>query len=144
MRAMSLLDGIKAGSSSSISVESLKNSCEDALRDDMNTPVLIAHLFDGTKTIRALSEGKESISPGDLDLLKTLYSTTVYEVLGLARAEDPDGDNLTADLVELVLELRKEAKASKDYATADRIREGLTGMGVILKDHKEGTDWEIN
>ncbi len=69
----------------------------------------------------------------------------VYELLGLVKAEtNPDGDNLTSDLVELMLELRNEAKASRDFSTADRIREGLSALGVTLKDHKEGTDWEIN
>ncbi len=72
MKAMKLMEGIKAGSSSSVSVEALSKSCEDAVRDDMNTPILIAHLFDGVKIIRALADSKEKISATDLDQLKTL------------------------------------------------------------------------
>lgn len=145
MKAIELLNSIKPGSSSSISVESLSGSCEEALRDDMNTPILIAHLFDGVKMIRALADSKESISASDLELLKSLYQTMVYEVLGLLPQNTPSAENnLTGDLVEMILQLRRDAKANKDYAAADQIRDALTQLGLSLKDHKEGTDWEIN
>jgi len=145
LKAMVLLDTIKPLENSSISVESLHNMCEEALRDDMNTPILIAHLFDGVKIIRALSEAKESITASDLDLLKSLYRTMVYDVLGITPSSEPGAENnLTGDLVEMILQLRKEAKANKDFNTADQIRDGLTQLGLTLKDHKEGTDWEIN
>ena len=145
LKAMDLLDTIKPLENSSISVESLHNKCEEALRDDLNTPILIAHLFDGVKSIRALSEAKESITSSDLDLLKSLYRTMVYNVLGISPSNAPKAENnLTGDLVEMILQLRKEAKANKDYNTADKIRDRLTQLGLTLKDHKEGTDWEIN
>jgi cysteinyl-tRNA synthetase len=144
-KAMALIDTIKPGSTSSVSVQSLISKCEDALRDDMNTPILIAHLFDGIKLIRALADGKESLSAEDLDILKSLYFTMVCEVLGISTPDkEGAGDNLTAELMEMVLELRKEAKEKRDFSTADQIRDRLTDLGFTLKDHKEGTDWEIN
>ncbi len=145
LKAVEWIDKIKPVDTSSLSVRSLTTLCEDALRDDMNTPVLIAHLFDGVKMIRALTEGKERITTTDLDLLKSLYLTMVYEVLGIAPPTAEQGrSNLTGDLMEMILQLRDEAKANKDYPAADRIREGLTQLGVTLKDHKEGTDWQID
>jgi cysteinyl-tRNA synthetase len=145
LKAVEWIDKIKPADTSSISVRSLTTLCEDALRDDMNTPVLIAHLFDGVKMIRALTEGKERITTTDLDLLKSLYLTMVYEVLGIAPpTAEQAGSNLTGDLMEMILQLRDEAKANKDYPAADRIRKGLTRLGVTLKDHKEGTDWQID
>lgn len=145
MKAVEMIDSIKAGEESSVAVQPLVASCEEALMDDMNTPILIAHLFDGAKMIRTLADGKESITTGDLEVLKSLYHSMVFEVLGLsASASEQSGESLTADLVEMILQLRKEAKEKRDYSTADQIREKLTGLGLTLKDHKEGTDWEIN
>ncbi|MFO7670641.1 MAG: cysteine--tRNA ligase [Bacteroidales bacterium] len=145
LKAVEWIDNIKPADTSSISVRSLTTLCEDALRDDMNTPILIAHLFDGVKIIRALTEGKERLTTTDLDLLKSLYMTMVHEVLGIAPpTAEQAGNNLTGDLMEMILQLREEAKANKDYPAADRIREGLTRLGVTLKDHKEGTDWQID
>ena len=68
----------------------------------------------------------------------------VYEVLGIAPGKQKGNGNLTGDLVEMILQLRNEAKASGDFNAADRIRDGLTQLGLTLRDHKEGTDWEIN
>jgi cysteinyl-tRNA synthetase len=144
MKAMELIHSIKPTASSSVSVQSLSSKCEEALRDDMNTPILIAHLFDGVKMIRSLADGIEHITSADLDQLKALYTTMVHDILGLApSAVQKQQGNLTGELVEMILQLRIEAKAGKDYNTADRIRDELTRLGVTLKDHKEGTDWEI-
>ncbi|MCP4310104.1 MAG: cysteine--tRNA ligase [Bacteroidetes bacterium] len=143
MKAMELTGTIKASDSSSVSVEALAAKCEEALLDDMNTPILVAHLFDGVKMIRALADGKESIMSEDLTRLKALYQEMVHEILGLAPAKE--GNNqITGDLMELIIRLRNEAKAGKDYGTADKIRDELTRLGVTLKDGKEGTDWEIS
>ncbi len=145
LKTMELIDKIKASTSSSVSVESLSAKCEEALSDDMNTPILIAHLFDGLKMVRSLAEGTESITAAELEKLKALYNTMVYEVLGLAPAKAREGQgNLTGELVEMILQLRIKAKAGKDYSTADHIRDELTRLGVSLKDHKDGTDWEIS
>jgi len=143
--AMKLLETIRAGKSSSISVEEIETRCEEALRDDMNTPVLIAHLFDGVKMIRALADGKEHITARDLDNLKSLYTTMVYNVLGLIPEKlQEQGSEMTGELMELILQLRNEAKAARDYSTSDRIRDELARLGITLKDSRDGTDWEIN
>jgi cysteinyl-tRNA synthetase len=144
LKAIELIGTVKPGDTSSISVKTLTDNCEDALRDDMNTPVLIAHLFDGVKMIRALADQKESITSADLERLKSLYLTMVYEVLGIAPpTAGQSGNHLTGDLIQMILQLRNEAKANRDYPTADRIRDDLVRLGVTLKDHPGGTDWEI-
>lgn len=144
-KAMELIGKIKAADSSSVSVNSLSAKCEEALRDDMNTPILIAHLFDGLKMVRLLAEGTARITAADLKQLKVLYTSMVHDVLGLAPAKTQEAQrNLSGELVEMILQLRIEAKAGKDYNTADHIRDELTSLGVSLKDHKDGTDWEIS
>lgn len=146
MKAMDQLHSIKAGKTNSVRVDELASKCEEALTDDMNTPILLAHLFEGVKIIHALSEGKVSIGTGELDQLKKLYSTMVHKVLGLipANVTSVENQHITGDLMEMIISLRNEAKAAKDYSMADKLRDELKHLGVTLKDHKEGTDWEIN
>jgi cysteinyl-tRNA synthetase len=145
LKAMDELNSIQSGSKSSVDVTHLKESCVKAMDDDLNTPVLIAHLFDGVKWINGLSEGRHSISSQDLESLKKLYNLFVYEVLGLNRTEKEDpGKGLVNDLVHMVLRLRNDAKANRDYEMADRIRDGLASLGITVKDTRNGADWEIN
>jgi cysteinyl-tRNA synthetase len=145
MKAMELIGTITPGEKSTISVDELANRCSDALLDDLNTPVLIAHLFDGARMINALSEGKGSIEAGDLAKLGGLFDTMVHQILGILPQEKEDTDaGLTGRLMEMILKIRNEAKAEKDYRTADRIRNGIESLGFTLKDRKDGTDWEIN
>ncbi|MEN8155805.1 MAG: cysteine--tRNA ligase [Bacteroidota bacterium] len=146
MKAIELLETIQPAGSASVEVDPLETKCYKALTDDMNTPILIAHLFDGVKMIHALSEGTKSIDAAGLEKLRSLYQTMVFGVLGLSPVQESGEaeEGITGGLVEMILDLRNAAKANKDYDTADRIREGLTQLGVTLKDGKGGTDWEIN
>ena len=145
LKAMVLIDTIKPGDISTLPVEPIIFKCDEAIRDDMNTPVLIAHLFDGIKMIRSLADKKDSITAADLNQLKSLYQTMVHEILGIIPTrEQEDQNNLTGDLMEMIISLRNEAKTEKDFNTADKIRNELTRLGITLKDHKEGTDWEIS
>ena len=144
MKAIGLLNTLQPSETSSVRVDNFVSKCDEALNDDINTPILMAHLFDGVKMIHGLSEGKDTIDAHGLEKLQNLYHTMVHEVLGLTQLDTQDLESsITGDLVEMILQLRNEAKAGKNYETADRIREGLTRLGVILKDRKDGTDWEI-
>ena len=115
------------------------------MMDDMNTPILIGHLFEGVKWIHGLKEGKLSIDTGDLNKLRSLYQNYIHKVLGL-RKPDTSGsdDEITAKLVEMILQIRTDAKDQRDFHTADRIRKGLSNLGITIKDRKDGADWEIN
>ena len=147
MKAIEELDSLEPGASSSINVDELVAHCDAAMMDDMNTPILIAHLFDGVKLINGISEGKHSIRKDDLDKLRSLYHNYVYAVLGLTMPDasgSGTGDQMTGDLVEMILQLRTEAKARRDFDTADRLRDGLSTLGITIKDRKDGADWEIN
>lgn len=145
MSAMTLLEKINPGSKSTMDVEILANQCKAALLDDLHTAKLIGHLLSGVTQINNLATGSLSITREDLEKLSTLYREMVYQVLGLLPAEDGLGNmEVTNDLMEMIISLRNEAKEGKDYNTADRIRNELTRLGITLRDHKEGTDWEIN
>jgi len=145
LSAMSLLAKIKAGAKSTLDVNALASQCREALLDDMHTAKLIGHLLTGVTQINNLATSRESITEEDLELLRSLYAQMVYQVLGLFPEEGNSKNNeLSGELMNLILELRSSAKTGKDYETADRIRNELTRIGVTLKDHKDGTDWEIS
>ena len=123
----------------------LQKQCNMAMEDDMNTGMLIGHLLSGVTQINRVVEGKETLSEKELESLKNLYHSYVFSVLGLIiPAESGQGNEITSDLVGLILKLRNDAKANKDYDTADLIRKQLGDLGITVKDGKEGADWEIS
>ncbi len=144
-RAMELLNRIQPSSESSIDIAVLRKGCYDAITDDLNTPIVIAHLFDGVRTINALHAGSLKASEQDLSDLKALYHTFVFEILGLISEQSiaTGDDALLRKVIDLVLQLRMEAKSNKDWATSDKIRNELTQMGITIKDLKEGFEWEL-
>jgi cysteinyl-tRNA synthetase len=145
MNAMLTLETIQAGGSSSIDVDQLSDRCSKAMEDDMNTAKLAGHLLSGIPQINKLAQGSESISAEDLEKLKALYTSWVFDVLGLKLPEETVGENqITGELIELILQLRNDAKSNRDFETADRIRNKLTSLGITIKDRKDGADWEMN
>ena len=139
MNAYALLDGLKASNTTEIEIEPLMARCYAAMNDDFNSPVLIAELFEASRIINSVHDGKMKIDAVNLELLKTLMHTFVQDILGL-KDEQGDNDDLPK-ILNLIVNLRNEAKSNKDYATSDKIREGLSQIGFQLKDSKEGTLW---
>lgn len=145
MSAVLTLDRIRPGDSSTIDVDELSGRCRKAMEDDMNTAKLAGHLLSGIPQINKLAEGGESIASADLEKLKTLYHSWIFAVLGLKLPEDTGKENqITAELIDLILQLRSDAKSNRDFNTADRIRNELSSLGISIKDRKDGADWEIN
>lgn len=145
LSALETLDKIEPEGSSTVDVDALADLCSKAMEDDMNTAKLAGHLLSGITQINRLAEGGESISSADLEKLKTLYHSWVYAVLGFQPPDESGQSNqITGDLIDLILQLRSDAKSKRDFETADRIRNELTGLGVTIKDRKDGADWEIN
>nr|WP_294794914.1 cysteine--tRNA ligase [uncultured Mucilaginibacter sp.] len=139
MNALSLLDNLKASPASDVEIAPLTARCYQAMNDDFNSPVLIAELFEGARIINSVNDGKLNIDANNLQLLKNMMNTFVFEVLGL-KNEQAANDDLPK-VLDLVVSLRNEAKSNKDYATSDKIRDGLQKIGFQLKDSKEGTNW---
>jgi len=146
MAAMEALQKLQANGNAneSVNIAELKSKCYEAMNDDFNSPILIAHLFDGVKIINSIKDGKAKIDEANLSMLKKLYLDFVKDVLGLIAEEEAESqDDLSSKLIETLLELRKQAKENKDYQTADNIRNQLAEIGVILKDTKDGVEWDI-
>jgi cysteinyl-tRNA synthetase len=144
MNAVQTLQKLKPSEKSSVDVNKLQIACEEAMNDDLNSPVAIASLFEGVRWINSISEGTETISEADLQTLKSLYQTFVFDILGLTNEISSEtGNQLVGGLIEMVLNLRTEAKTKKDFQTSDKIRDELTKLGVVVKDKKDGFEWEI-
>ena len=139
MAAIALLDSLKQSATTDVDVEPLMNKCYEALNDDFNSPVLIAELFEASRIINSVNDGKLKIDAANLQLLKTLVKTFVFDILGLMDEQAANDD--LPKVLNFIVNLRSEAKASHDYATSDKIRNGLQEIGFQLKDSKEGTTW---
>jgi cysteinyl-tRNA synthetase len=139
MNALSLLDTLKVSATSDVEIAPLTDRCHQAMNDDFNSPVLIAELFEGARIINSVHDGKMQIDANNLQLLKNMMNTFVFDVLGL-KNEQAANDDLPK-VLDLIVSLRNEAKSNKDYATSDKIRDGLQKIGFQLKDSKEGTNW---
>lgn len=145
MDAINLLDDLKASSTSSIDISAWKQKCYDAMNDDFNSPILIAHLFEAAKYVNQLKEGTETLTTEDLKLLKDTISSFAYDVLGLENITKSDsGTDKLSGAVDVLIKLRQEARANKDFALSDKIRDELAAVGIQLKDGKDGTTFSIN
>lgn len=139
MNALNLLDKLEPSADGEIDVAGLKSRCIQAMSDDFNSPVVIAELFEAARLINTVYDGKAKISAEQLIALKQLMQEFVYDIFGL---KDEESSNLELNAVlDMVIDIRKNAKENKDYATSDKIRIGLQEMGIQLKDSKEGTTW---
>ena len=145
MEAIDLLDTLEFSSKSTIEVDKWKLKCYDAMNDDFNTPILIAHLFDAVKWINLINDGKESLTEEDLNELKNTINNFVFHILGLENIVGVGVDSgKLSGVVEILIKLRKEARDNKDWALSDKIRDELITLGIQLKDGKEGTTFTVN
>ena len=145
MEAMKVLlnTDFPAAQVSSFDVKAWKEKCYTALTDDFNSPILIAHLFEAVNFIFKLKDGKETISEDDLQELKTLMNDFVFDVLGLQNIEENNNEKLDQTL-QVLIDLRNQARKSKNFDLSDQIRDRLLAEGIELKDGREGTSYSIS
>jgi cysteinyl-tRNA synthetase len=142
MNAMKLIDELKTSGSSTSDIQQLNDNVYAAMNDDMNTPVALSHLFDGVRIINSVNDGKETITEADKELLTKLFNDFVFGIFGLKEENAVNTDKIDG-LMNMILDVRKEAKAKKDFSTSDLIRDKLKEIGFEIKDGKEGTSYSI-
>ena len=146
MEAYSRLKSLKPSAASTVDVKDLRAKCTEAMNDDLNSPIVISHLFEAAKAINAVADGKATISAEDLEELKATYKLFVEDVLGL-KTDAAEGSSSTSEAykkaVDLLLNIRLEAKQNKDWATSDKIRNALQAAGFTIKDTKDGFEWSV-
>ena len=140
------LQSDKVQGTKGIDVAGLREHCAEAMDDDLNSPIVISHLFDSVRAINTVWDGKGTISEADLDELRKVWKDYAIDILGL-KLEGDDQANANAEAyhgaVDLLLNMRLEAKQNKDWATSDKIRNELTALGFQIKDTKDGFEWSI-
>jgi cysteinyl-tRNA synthetase len=144
MNAVHQIDTIVSSSTSSLDIMAWKQGCYDAMNDDFNTPILIAQLFEGVRYVNLLKENKEIITKEDLEVFKTTLNVFIFDVLGLEDATSDDSSDKLSGVVAMLIEMRNEARANKDWTLSDKIRDKLLERGIQLKDGKEGTTFSVN
>ncbi|WP_106791720.1 cysteine--tRNA ligase [Aquimarina sp. Aq78] len=145
--AIQAIDGLSASSATEgFNIQAWRQECYDAMNDDFNSPILIAKLFDAVKFINTIKEQKATISATDLELLRKTIHGFVFDVLGLVNINETASDisDKLSGTVELLINLRAEARANKDFATSDKIRDELIEIGIQLKDGRDGTSFSLN
>ncbi len=145
LKAYESLADLPVSNESTFNVKDLETKCYEAIQDDLNTPILISHLFVALKNIQAIASGKEKISQQDKDALIELFKTFLFEILGIKKEVKQESGNsaVLEKTINMLLEIRMEAKKNKDFAKSDEIRNTLTALGVVIKDTKDGFEWSL-
>jgi cysteinyl-tRNA synthetase len=144
MTANKTLQSLKISANSSVSISEIVTNCYEAMNDDLNSAMVISHLMDGVRMINSINDGKDTINQTDYDLLKNLFTNFIENILGLQdESATNNNQEMIGGMVALLQEMRVKAKAAKDFATSDQIRNELNKLGIELKDRKDGYDWRI-
>jgi len=146
-RLMEALDGlneIKPGTTSTLDISNWKQGCYDAMNDDFNSPILIAQLFEGVRFINLLKDNSAMLNTEDLKTFIKAMNAFVFEVLGLKDEKTIGNNNEKLEgVVHMLIRMRNEARANKNFAMSDQIRDQLIALGIQLKDGKDGTSFSI-
>lgn len=142
------LQDLKPSDASSVDVSGFEAKCYEAIDDDLNTPMVISHLFDMCRIINSAHDGKASLTAGDIATLKRVMDTFLVEIMGVRTEMGGDSGSSAMrpfeEAVDLLLEIRGNAKANKDWTTSDRIRNRLAEIGFVIKDTKDGVEWTLS
>ena len=143
------LQELTPSETSTVDVNGYEAKCYEAMDDDLNTSIVISHLFDACRVINQVNDGKASATAEDIETLKKLFNTFLVEILGIRTETIATGEGNEDALrpfeqaVDFILEMRRTAKANKDWATSDLIRDRLAQIGFDVKDTKDGFEWSI-
>lgn len=143
LEAYERLQKITPSATTTVDIAGLREKCEVAMCDDLNTPIVISHLFDACKSINTITDGKGTISANDLEELKEVFKLFVEEILGLQTSTTDNNNDAYKKAIDLLLSLRLQAKQNKDWAMSDKIRNELMALGFTIKDTKDGFEWSL-
>ncbi len=144
MNAIKTMDSLKTSNTSTSNISELKKNCYEAMNDDFNSPILVANLFEGARIINSVNDGKESITADDLNTLKILMHTYTFDVLGLkSEHSNTTTDKALQGVMEIILDIRKDIKAKKEFEASDKLRDNLNKIHITIKDTKDGATWSI-
>ena len=142
--AIKTLNDLTPKDKSTIDVSSFKSKCDQAMNDDLNTPIVLSYLFDAVKIINSTKESKYDLTSQDIEQLKTLFTKYAVNIFGLCNSQEENSASDIDGLMSLILDLRTQLKASQDWSKADKIRDGLNNLNIEIKDTKDGATWKYS
>ncbi|MEE1189607.1 MAG: cysteine--tRNA ligase [Bacteroidales bacterium] len=142
--AQKKIDVLPVADKTSVDFDGVFKKCVDAMCDDFNTPVAIANMFEICRLINLVADKKETISQADKDALKENFAIVFNDILGMKGEQTDNSLNVIESLMEVILSLRSEARANKDWAKSDLIRDELSKAGITIKDGKDGASWTMD
>ena len=134
---------INVSNNSTINISELENKAMEAICDDFNTPIVISYLFEAASLINKIIDGKEKINKEGLEYLNNFFEKWLIDILGIKDEQESNMMPKIEGLVNLVLDIRKQARENKDWAKSDEIRDNLSELGIKIKDGKEGISWNL-
>lgn len=137
------IDAFPTSDKSSVDFSALFDKCIEAMCDDFNTPMVIAHLFEVTRLINLVADKKETVTEADKKALKENFAIVFNDILGMKNEQADNSMHIVDSLMQVILSLRKEARANKDWAKSDMIRDELAKAGIVIKDGKDGASWTM-
>ncbi len=143
MQSFETIKKLKSSATSTSDIKKLQQNCYDAMNDDLNSPILIANLFEAVRIINSVKDNTETITADDLELLQKILSDFAIDILGLKDENVAANNDVVDDLMNLIIQLRQNARTNKDYATSDKIRDELAKVKIVVKDTKEGVVWNF-
>ena len=143
LQAWRTVGNLTPGKTPDATLKDYRQLCYDAMNDDLNTPIVISHLFDLARVVNSAADHKTSLSQEQIDELKSVLDTFLFEILGLRDESAGDNTAVLDGLMKLILDIRATAKANKDWATSDHLRDELKTIGISVKDGKDGATWTI-
>lgn len=138
------ISSLPTSDKTSVDFNAIFTKCIEAMCDDFNTPVVIANMFEISRLVNLISDKKETITEQDKTALKENFEIIFSEILGLKSEQSDNTSNIIEGLMSMIIEMRAEARANKDWAKSDMIRDRLSEVGITIKDGKDGAKWEIN
>lgn len=144
MNTYEVIGSLKPSNVSSFDVNEIEKKCYDALNDDLNTPILIANLFEFSKMINQVKDNTQTLTETDILQVKKIFEKFVFEILGLENETSADSatNDVSIDLMNVIMSIRQNAREEKNWALSDKIRDELNKIGLVIKDTKEGAIWE--
>ena len=145
LQAAKDLKSLQAKGQKNEEVPQIYEKCYEALCDDLNTPIALSHIFDAVRIINSVKGGQMQICADDLAILNKIFDEILFGILGIKDEAASEGKSAAVidGLMKMVLAERAEAKASKNWAKSDEIRDKLSALGITVKDGKDGAEWSI-
>jgi len=142
-KAAETAGGLKAATQNDCDVHAIAAACRAAMNDDLNTPQVIAQLFEAARVANLCNDGKLALDAANIQALQQLFKTWMEDILGI-RTESSGDDQALDGVMQMLLDMRAKAKADKNYALSDEIRNRLNALGLVIRDGKEGSSWSRN